>query len=86
MLSNLLGSWLTGCRSAWHFLLHLLDDCLTHLDVLVGDYVFEKSIKQFLKDKLVVLVTQNPKHVSPADGIIVLKNQRVKFGGCSGRT
>ncbi|KAJ3616404.1 hypothetical protein MTP99_003866, partial [Tenebrio molitor] len=32
-----------------------------------------------LKDKLVVLVTQNPKHVSRADGVIVLKNQTVKF-------
>jgi ABC-type multidrug transport system fused ATPase/permease subunit len=59
--------------------IYLLDDCLTHLDVLVGDYVFEKGIKQFLKDKLVVLVTQNPKHVSRADGVIVLKNQTVKF-------
>jgi ABC-type multidrug transport system ATPase subunit len=59
--------------------IYLLDDCLTHLDVLAGDYVFEKSIKQFLKHKLVVLVTQNPKHVSRADGVIVLKNQTVKF-------
>jgi ABC-type transport system involved in cytochrome bd biosynthesis fused ATPase/permease subunit len=64
--------------------IYLLDDCLTHLDVLVGDYVFEKGIKQFLKDKLVVLVTQNPKYVSHC---FKESNSKIRTtGGCSGRT
>jgi ATP-binding cassette subfamily C (CFTR/MRP) protein 4 len=59
--------------------IYLLDDSLANLDVLVADYIFEKCIKQFLKDKLVVLVTQNPKHIDRADIAKVLNNQTPKF-------
>jgi ATP-binding cassette subfamily C (CFTR/MRP) protein 4 len=59
--------------------IYLLDDCLGNLDVLVADYIFEKCFKQFLKDKLVVLVTQNRKHIDLADNIIVLSDQAAKF-------
>jgi ATP-binding cassette subfamily C (CFTR/MRP) protein 4 len=59
--------------------IYLLDDCLANLDVLVADYIFEKCIKQFLKDKLVVLVTQNPKYIDRADNVNVLNNQIAKF-------
>jgi ATP-binding cassette subfamily C (CFTR/MRP) protein 4 len=59
--------------------IYLLDDCLANLDVLVADYIFNKCIKQFLKDKLVVLVTQNPKHIDQADNVNVLNDQTAKF-------
>jgi ATP-binding cassette subfamily C (CFTR/MRP) protein 4 len=59
--------------------IYLLDDCLSNLDVLIADYIFEKCIKQFLKDKLVVLVTQNPKHINRADNVNVLNDQTAKF-------
>jgi ATP-binding cassette subfamily C (CFTR/MRP) protein 4 len=59
--------------------IYLLDGCLSNLDVLVADYIFEKCIKQFLKDKLVILVTQNPKHISRADSVITLSNQTAKL-------
>ncbi|KAH0817060.1 hypothetical protein GEV33_005731 [Tenebrio molitor] len=59
--------------------IYLLDDCLANLDVFVADYIFEKCIKQFLKNKLVVLVTQNPKHIDRADNVKVLNDQIAKF-------
>jgi ATP-binding cassette subfamily C (CFTR/MRP) protein 4 len=59
--------------------IYLLDDCLANLDVIVADYIFEKCIKQFLKDKLVVLVTQNPKHIDGADNVTILNDQTAKF-------
>jgi ATP-binding cassette subfamily C (CFTR/MRP) protein 4 len=59
--------------------IYLLDDCLANLDVLVADYIFEKCIKQFLKDKLVVLVTQNPKHIGRADIVEILNDRTAKF-------
>jgi ATP-binding cassette subfamily C (CFTR/MRP) protein 4 len=59
--------------------IYLLDDCLANLDVLVADYIFEKCIKQFLKDKLVALVTQNPKHIGRADIVEILNDRTAKF-------
>jgi ATP-binding cassette subfamily C (CFTR/MRP) protein 4 len=59
--------------------IYLLDDCLANLDVLVADYIFEKCIKQFLQDKLVVLVTQNPKHIGRADIVQILNDRTAKF-------
>jgi hypothetical protein len=57
----------------------LLDDCLANLDVLVGDYIFEKCIKELSKNKIVVLVTQNPGHITRADNVIILKEQTAMF-------
>jgi ATP-binding cassette subfamily C (CFTR/MRP) protein 4 len=59
--------------------IYLLDDCLANLDVLIADYIFEKCIKQFLKDKIVVLVTQNPKHIDQADNVKIFHDQTAKF-------
>jgi ATP-binding cassette subfamily C (CFTR/MRP) protein 4 len=65
--------------------IYLLDDCLSNLDVLVGVYIFEKCIKEFLKDKLVILVTQNPRHIGGADNVIILNEQTAKFVSNSSR-
>jgi ATP-binding cassette subfamily C (CFTR/MRP) protein 4 len=59
--------------------IYLLDDCLATLDVLIAGYIFEKCIKQFLKDKIVVLVTQNPKHIDRADNVKIFNDQTAKF-------
>jgi ATP-binding cassette subfamily C (CFTR/MRP) protein 4 len=65
--------------------IYLLDDCLSNLDVLVGDYIFEKCFQDFLKDKLIILVTQNPRHISGADNVIILNEQTAKFLSISSR-
>jgi ATP-binding cassette subfamily C (CFTR/MRP) protein 4 len=59
--------------------IYLLDDSLSNLDVLVADHVFEKCIKGFLKDKLVILTTQNPKYITGADNNIKIINQRLEL-------
>jgi ATP-binding cassette subfamily C (CFTR/MRP) protein 4 len=59
--------------------IYLLDDSLSNLDVLVADHVFEKCIKGFLKDKLVILTTQNPKYIRGADNTIKIINQRLEL-------
>jgi ATP-binding cassette subfamily C (CFTR/MRP) protein 4 len=56
-----------------------LDDSLSNLDVLLGDHVFEKCIKEFLKDKLVILTTQNPKYIRGADNTIKIINHRLEL-------
>jgi ATP-binding cassette subfamily C (CFTR/MRP) protein 4 len=66
--------------------IYLLDGCLSNVDVLVADYIFEKCIKQFLNDKLVILVTQNPKHISRADSVIILSDQTAKLAPVSAVT
>jgi ATP-binding cassette subfamily C (CFTR/MRP) protein 4 len=58
--------------------IYLLDDCLSNLDVFVGDYIFEKCIKGFLKEKLVILTTQNPKYIRGADHTVIVNNQRLQ--------
>jgi ATP-binding cassette subfamily C (CFTR/MRP) protein 4 len=59
--------------------IYLLDDSLSNLDVLVADHVFEKCIKGFLKDKLVILTTQNPKYIRGADNTIKIINHRFEL-------
>ncbi|CAH1367993.1 unnamed protein product [Tenebrio molitor] len=66
--------------------IYLLEGCLSNVDVLVADYIFEKCIKQFLNDKLVILVTQNPKHISQADSVIILSDQTAKLAPVSAVT
>jgi ATP-binding cassette subfamily C (CFTR/MRP) protein 4 len=66
--------------------IYLLDGCLSNVDVLVADYIFEKCIRQFLNDKLVILVTQNSKHISQADSVIILSDQTAKLAPVSAVT
>jgi ATP-binding cassette subfamily C (CFTR/MRP) protein 4 len=54
--------------------IYLLDDCLSNLDVLVANSIFEKCIKSFLKDKIVLIVSQNQKHIDESDTVIGVNN------------
>ncbi|KAH0818723.1 hypothetical protein GEV33_004068 [Tenebrio molitor] len=54
--------------------IYLLDDCLSSLDVLVANSIFEKCVKTFLKDKLVLMVSKNQKHIDASDTVIVVSN------------
>lgn len=55
---------------------YLLDDCLTALDANVGRYVFDRCIKGFLKDKIVIFVSHNPFYLREADNKLVLEEGR----------
>lgn len=48
--------------------IYLLDDCLTSLDTHVNMYVFRRCIMEFLKDKIVILVTHNINHIKHVVG------------------
>lgn len=58
--------------------IYLLDDSLTALDARVQDYIFNECILKFLKDKIVILVSQNPIHIRAADHVFVLNEGRME--------
>ena len=52
----------------------LLDDPLSAVDTAVAKHIFEKCIKKYLKNKVVILVTHQLQFIKQADQIVVLKN------------
>ncbi|XP_074030609.1 ATP-binding cassette subfamily C member 4 [Leptinotarsa decemlineata] len=61
--------------------IYLIDDALTALDPQVQEHIYNQCIKGFLKDKLVLLVTHNAKHIAGADMLLILQDGKVKFAG-----
>lgn len=53
---------------------YLLDDPLSAVDTAVAKHIFEKCIKNYLKNKVVILVTHQLQFIKQADQIVVLKN------------
>ena len=56
--------------------IYLLDDPLSAVDSRVGARIFEKCLKGALKNKIIVLVTNQPQYLPGCDEIIVLSNGR----------
>lgn len=54
--------------------IYLLDDPLSAVDTHVGRHLFDSCIKDFLKDKLVILVTHQLQYLQYVDKIVVLNN------------
>ncbi|CAM4781960.1 unnamed protein product [Rotaria magnacalcarata] len=54
--------------------IYLLDDPLSAVDVKVSKHIFERSIKNFLCDKVCILVTHQIQFLEDATKIIVLEN------------
>ncbi|XP_066245071.1 probable multidrug resistance-associated protein lethal(2)03659 [Euwallacea similis] len=61
--------------------IYLLDDPLHALDPNVQDYIFQRCIMEFLKDKMVVLVTHNLRHKNTADQLVVMKDGGIAYDG-----
>lgn len=66
--------------------IYLLDDCLTALDTHVQEFIFNECLMQFLKDKIVILVTQNPHHIKRAGKVIVLNEGKMVPGNIAQKT
>ncbi|CAM5999831.1 unnamed protein product, partial [Sphagnum balticum] len=54
--------------------IYLLDDPLSAVDSAVAKHIFEKCIRGYLKDKVVILVTHQLQFIKAAEQIIVLQD------------
>lgn len=61
--------------------IYLLDDPLSAVDPHVCKHIFEKCIKEFLKDKICILVTHQIQFLSAADLIIVMNQGKIQAQG-----
>ena len=57
--------------------IYLLDDPLSAVDANVAKHIFEKCIKEYLKSKVVILVTHQLQFVRAAEQIVVLKDKKI---------
>jgi ATP-binding cassette subfamily C (CFTR/MRP) protein 1 len=59
----------------------LLDDPLSAVDAHVGKHLFEKAIKDYWKEKLIILATNQLQYLPYADNIIFLSDGEVVATG-----
>lgn len=57
--------------------IYLFDDSLTSLDEKVQEFIFNESITKMLKNKFVIMVSQNENHIKRANTVIVLDKGRI---------
>lgn len=58
--------------------IYLLDDPLSAVDAHVGKHIFERCAKEFLSDKICVLVTHQIQYLQNVNHIILMKNGRIE--------
>lgn len=61
--------------------IYLLDDPLSAVDANVGRHLYEKCIKEFLKDKICILVTHQLQYLNSAEKIIVMEDGKIEMEG-----
>lgn len=61
--------------------IYLLDDVLSAVDVHVARFLMEKTIKEYLKDKTVIMPTHTVKFLNKADKIILLNKGKIDACG-----
>jgi ABC-type transport system involved in cytochrome bd biosynthesis fused ATPase/permease subunit len=59
----------------------LLDDILSAVDVTVGSFIVEQTLKHYLRGKTVVMPTHALKFAAEADYIIVMEKGRIVKSG-----
>ncbi|XP_066158997.1 probable multidrug resistance-associated protein lethal(2)03659 [Euwallacea fornicatus] len=58
--------------------IYLLDDSLAALDVRVQDDIYNACIKNYLKNKIIFFVSQNPAHFNAAASVIFMNRGSIK--------
>ncbi|XP_031637356.1 probable multidrug resistance-associated protein lethal(2)03659 isoform X2 [Contarinia nasturtii] len=61
--------------------IYLLDDPLSAVDSVVGKQIFDSCIKDYLKDKLCVLVTHQEQYLRASNHIVFMNMGKVEFQG-----
>lgn len=61
--------------------IYLLDDPLSAVDAHVGKHIFEKCIRDYLCDKIVILVTHQLQYLQNLQQIVILNNGRIEAQG-----
>lgn len=61
--------------------IYLLDDPLSAVDTQVGKHIFENCIKDFLKDKICLLVTHQEQYLRCNDHVILMNMGRIEIQG-----
>lgn len=54
--------------------IYLLDDPLSAVDTAVGKFIFNNCIKNFLRDKICILVTHQEQYINASDCTIFIQN------------
>lgn len=65
--------------------IYLLDDSLTALDTHVQDYIFKECIQTYLKEKIIILVSQTASHIKEADTVVIMKEGKIIDCGAPSR-
>lgn len=61
--------------------IYLLDDPLSAVDSVVGKHIFDNCIKEFLKDKICILVTHQEQYLKASNHIVLMDMGRVQVQG-----
>ncbi|XP_061393549.1 probable multidrug resistance-associated protein lethal(2)03659, partial [Musca vetustissima] len=61
--------------------IYLLDDPLSAVDTHVGRHLFDQCMRQYLRDRIVILVTHQLQFLEQADVIVILDKGQVKAVG-----
>ncbi|KAG4078913.1 hypothetical protein HA402_007640 [Bradysia odoriphaga] len=61
--------------------IYLLDDPLSAVDTHVGKHIFEKCVKEFLADKICVLVTHQLQYLKDEQNLVLLNGGRIEAEG-----
>ncbi|XP_022166670.1 probable multidrug resistance-associated protein lethal(2)03659 isoform X2 [Myzus persicae] len=61
--------------------IYLLDDPLSAVDSRVGKHLFEKCIKEYLKEKTCILITHQIQYLIDVDQIVLMENAKVTVEG-----
>lgn len=61
--------------------IYLLDDPLSAVDTLVGKHIYDKCIRQYLSDKVCILVTHQVQYLKKARHVVLLHGGKIEAQG-----
>lgn len=65
--------------------IYLLDDPLSAVDTVVGKHIFDNCIKNFLGDKICILVTHQEQYLKTSKHVVVMSSGKIQIQGSFSR-